>query len=75
MVEIIMHSITKAFCKAIRKSFPLRKQCIRKEKVMEYIEMLSPLRLELLHHKKGFFYIINPNSIEHIWKTFKVTEV
>lgn len=70
-----MHCITKVFCEAIRRSFPLIKQFIRREKVVEYIEMLSPLRLELLHHEKGFFYVINPNPIEHIWKTFKVTEV
>ena len=42
---------------------------------MEYIEMLSLLMLELLLHEKGLFYSMNPNPIEHIWKTFQVTEV
>lgn len=42
---------------------------------MEYIEILSPLMLELLNHEKGSFYSMNPNPIEHIWKTFQFTEV
>lgn len=50
-----MFSITKTFCKAITKSFPCTKQCIRKENITEYIEMLSSLMLELLNHEKGLY--------------------
>lgn len=42
---------------------------------MEYIHILSPLMLELLHHEKRLFYSMNPNPTENICKTFQVTEV
>lgn len=67
-----MFSITKSFCKVITKGFPWTKQCVRKENVIDYIEMLSSLMLELLDHEK---VLHKSKPIECIWKTFQVTEV
>lgn len=69
-----MFSIKKSLRKAVTKGFPWTNQFIRKNNIIEYIEMLSSLMLELLNDEKGLYksksYRVHLENISGYWIEF-----